>query len=91
MNHHFRFNNSAYIETEHPRWGLIIGVTTAIAVNAGKELFTHYQYKEGVPFPEDHPWYFETELAIKREERIKKEETKMLRKKKIHKKKLKKV
>ena len=91
VNHHFRFNNSAYIETEHPRWGLIIGVTTAIAVNAGKELFTHYQYKEGVPFPEDHPWYFETELAIKREERIKKEETKMLRKKKIHKKKLKKV
>ena len=73
VNHHFRFNNSAYMEVEHPRWGLITSVTTQRDVNIGEELFTHYLYKAGQPFPEDHLWYFETELAIKREERLQKE------------------
>ena len=72
VNHHFKFHNSAYIETEHPRWGFIYAVTTNRAIKAGKEVFTHYQYEEN-PFPEDFPWYFENELAIKREDRLQRE------------------
>ena len=74
VNHHFKFNNALYMEAEHPRWGLITSVVPVRDIKAGEELFTHYQYKDGKQFPEDHPWYFETELIIKREERLQKEE-----------------
>ena len=85
VNHHFNFNNSAYIETEHPRWGYIQSVTPwnmkevmgyslwkTEKLKAGEELFTYYGYKQNT-FPEDFPWYWETKGQILREERLKKE------------------
>ena len=79
VNHHFKFNNSAYIETEHPRWGYIQSVTPLRyspwmpeTIKAGKELFTYYGYKKAM-FPEDFPWYWEDQNKILREERLKKE------------------
>ena len=72
---HFRSNNSVYQETEHPRWGLIQSVTPTRNIKAGEELFTNYGYKSA-DFPDDFPWYWETKLAIEREERIEKENKK---------------
>ena len=51
---------AVYIETEHPRWGLIQSVVPTKALSAHTELFTYYGYgDEGGLFPEDFPWYFE--------------------------------
>ena len=72
VNHHFRDQNSGYIEMEHPRWGLISSVTTMRDMKAGEELFTFYGYGQN-DFPADFPWYFEAKLALEREERIVKE------------------
>ena len=73
VNHHFKLANSAYLETEHPRWGLIHSVTAIFwDLKAGEELFTNYNYGR-FDFPEDFPWYWETKIAIEREERLKKE------------------
>ena len=57
VNHHFRANNSVYMETEHPRWGLIQSVTPTKNIKAGEELFTYYGYGAS-EFPNDFPWYF---------------------------------
>ena len=60
------------METEHPRWGMIQSVTPTRDIKAGEELFTYYGY--GInEFPSDFPWYFETKLAIEREERLENE------------------
>jgi len=72
VNHHFRANNSVYMETEHPRWGLIQSVTPTRNIKAGEELFTYYGYGAS-EFPNDFPWYFETKLAVEREERLENE------------------
>ena len=74
VNHHFRFNNSGYTELEHPRWGLIQSVTAMHDLRAGDELFTFYGYKPG-DFPEDFPWYWETKLAIDKEDRLAKKKS----------------
>mgnify|MGYP001160223486 FL=1 len=66
VNHHFQFNNSAYGEIEHPRWGVIQGVGTMKPIKAGEEIFTHYGYKEE-GFPADYPWYHEAHRRIKEE------------------------
>lgn len=34
VNHHFQFNNSAFGEIEHPRWGVIVGVGTTKPIKA---------------------------------------------------------
>ena len=60
------------METEHPRWGMIQSVTPTRDIKAGEELFTYYGYGIG-EFPSDFPWYFETKLAIEREERLENE------------------
>ena len=77
VNHHFRANNSVYTETEHPIWGLIVGVMPQVDLQAGQELFTYYNYERtfGVPedFPEDFPWYWETKLKVERNDRLAKE------------------
>ena len=72
VNHHFRENNSGYVEMEHPRWGLIQSVTAMRDLKAGEELFTFYGYGKN-DFPADFPWYFEAKLALEREERLIKE------------------
>jgi hypothetical protein len=69
VNHHFRFNNSVYMELEHPRWGLIQSVTTTRDIKAGKELFTNYGYGKN-DFPDDFPWYWEKMRAQEKEERL---------------------
>ena len=66
VNHHFQFNNSAYGEIEHPRWGVIQGVGTIKPIKAGEEIFTFYDYKEE-GFPADYPWYHEAKRRIKEE------------------------
>ena len=66
VNHHFQFNNSAYGEIEHPRWGVIQGVGTIKPIKAGEEIFTFYNYKEE-EFPADYPWYHEAKRRIKEE------------------------
>ena len=73
VNHHFRANNSAYSEIEHPRWGLIQSVTLQRDMKAGEELFTHYGYEAGHKFPEDFPWYWDTLETIEKEEKKQKE------------------
>ena len=62
VNHNFHQNNSVYIETEHPRWGMIQSVTPKYDLKAGQELFTHYNYKKQ-DFPYDHPWYWKSESS----------------------------
>ena len=77
VNHHFKANNSAYVATEHPRWGLIQSVTPYEDLKAGDELFTDYGYDRNKnvagDFPNDFPWYWETRRKLKREERFEKE------------------
>ena len=75
VNHHFKANNSIYIETEHPVWGLIMGVVPTIDIAAGQELYTYYNYEKipsGVPqeFPNDFPWYWEEKMKADRETRL---------------------
>ena len=66
VNHHFQFNNSAYNEIEHPRWGVIQGVGTMKPIKADEEIFTFYDYKED-SFPADYPWYHEAQRRINEE------------------------
>ena len=78
VNHHFKANNSIYVETEHPVWGLIMGVVPTIDIQAGQELFTYYDYEQissGVPqeFPNDYPWYWEAKMKSDRESRLQQE------------------
>ena len=54
---------------------MIQSVTPTRNIKAGEELFTNYGYKNA-DFPDDFPWYWETKLAIEREERIEKENKK---------------
>ena len=56
INHHFTLNNAKYVEVEHPRWGLIVGIFLIKNIKAGDEIFTHYGYSK-MDFPNDHPWY----------------------------------
>ena len=69
VNHHFRLNNSAFIEIEHPRYGLMQSLTPTVDVKAGQELFAHYGYKSK-EFPADFEWYWNTLMEIEREERL---------------------
>ena len=95
VNHHFRLNNSAYIETEHPRWGYIQSVTPwnkhepmnkdGKFVKAGQELFTYYGYSKK-EFPYDFPWYWEQKNQIERDERLRKEAESLEKMKKSNKK-----
>ena len=87
VNHHFKEHNSNYMETEHPRWGLIQSVTPFVDMKAGEELFTFYGYGIKAKFPADFPWYWEAKMIIDREERLQKE---ALEKQKAEKKKIKK-
>jgi hypothetical protein len=66
VNHHFRMNNSAYMEIEHPRWGLIQSVTATTDIKAGQEVFTNYGYNRPGPFPLDFPWYFDAKTDLER-------------------------
>ena len=74
VNHHFRHNNSEYLETEHPRWGCIQSVTArnhnTDILKAGDELFTYYGYGKN-EFPYDFPWYWEMKAQIEHEEHLK--------------------
>ena len=72
----FRSNNCAYVETDHPVWGMIQSVTPMSDIQADTELFTNYGYGTPGDFPSDFPWYFETKLLIEREERLKEKEKK---------------
>ena len=69
VNHHFKFNNSAYDEIEHPRWGVIIGIRTTKLIKAGEEIFTYYGYKKK-DFPADVPWYHEAHQKYLEERRL---------------------
>ena len=69
VNHHFRLNNSVFIEMEHPRWGLMQSLTPARDVKAGEELFAYYGYKSK-EFPADFQWYWETLMEIEKQERL---------------------
>ena len=77
VNHHFKHNNTIYIEIEHPRWGLIQSVTPFKDLKAGEELFTNYGYdrngEQPGDFPHDYPWYWESRQKYKRQERFEKE------------------
>ena len=74
VNHHFRLNNTQYVESEHPRWGYTQSVTPLVrSLKAGEELFTQYGYTSN-KFPYDYEWYWETKRLIERDERLKKEE-----------------
>ena len=89
VNHHFRKQNAAYMEIEHPRYGLIQSVTVLRDMKAGEELFTNYGYGKS-DFPADFLWYWETKMALEREERLEaelKEEKKKMQKKEQKKKK----
>ena len=44
VNHHFQYNNSAFGEYEHPRWGVIVGVGTTKPIKARSLL--HYHEKK---------------------------------------------
>ena len=70
VNHHFQFNNSYYDEIEHPRWGVIQGVTTNKPIKAGEELFTFYEYKQE-DFPADFPWYHKAKMKLIEEQKSK--------------------
>ncbi len=59
VNHDFKFNNSAYIAVEHPRWGFILSVMARRDIKKGEEIFTNYGYKTKEDFPLDYPWYWE--------------------------------
>ena len=72
LDFHLRLYNSVFDETDHPIWGAIIGVFPLVEIKAGMELFMYYDYERS-DFPQDFPWYWETKLAIEREERIDKE------------------
>ena len=52
-------------------WGAIQSVTPLFDIKAGMELHTNYGYGQN-EFPIDHPWYWETKLALEREERLNK-------------------
>ena len=69
VNHHFRKNNTAFKEFEHPRWGAIIGVYAKKDIEAGEELFAYYGYSLGHNIPNDHPWYWEAKRELEKEER----------------------
>ena len=74
VNHHFSLNNSIYMETEHPIWGLIIGVYPQVDLRKGEELFTYYDYERTgqKDFPNDYPWYWEAKIQSDREKRLSK-------------------
>lgn len=77
------------MEIEHPRYGLIQSVTVLRDMKAGEELFTNYGYGKS-DFPADFLWYWETKMALEREERLEaelKEEKKKKQKKEQKKKK----
>ena len=69
------------MEIEHPRWGIIQSVTPLYDLKAGNELFTNYGYGKA-DFPNDFPWYWETIIAIERQERIEREEKEKVEKQK---------
>ena len=52
-------------------WGAIQSVTPLFDIKTGMELHTNYGYGQN-DFPNDFPWYFETKLALEREERLNK-------------------
>ena len=65
----------AYMEAEHPRWGLIQSVVSQVALKAGSEVFTHYGYTEDKrKFPGDFPWYWEAKEALDKEDELKEKE-----------------
>ena len=68
VNHHFTANNSAFVETEHPRWGLIQSITPQRSLRNGEELFAYYRY-ERQDFPADHLWYWEIKKKLKCDEK----------------------
>ena len=70
----FRSSNCAYVETDHPVWGMIQSVTPISDIQSDTELFTNYGYGKPGEFPSDFPWYFETKLLIEREERLNEKE-----------------
>ena len=69
VNHHFRKNNSAFYDIEHPRYGLIQSLTPTVDVKAGQELLAYYGY-ESKEFPADYEWYWNTLMELEREERL---------------------
>ena len=79
VNHHFRLNNSVFIEMEHPRWGLMQSLTPARDVKAGEELFAYYGYKSK-EFPADFQWYWETLMEIEKQERLELKEKELQKK-----------
>ena len=72
VNHHFKHNNTIYIEIEHPRWGLIIALLTTRDVKKEEEIFANYDYDPD-EFPMDYPWYHDQKIAFQKEERLRKE------------------
>ena len=66
---------------------MIQSVTVLRDMKAGEELFTNYGYGKS-DFPADFLWYWETKLALEREERLEAElQEKKKKKKKSSKKK----
>lgn len=82
VNHSFRANNTAFVEGEHPRWGVIICLQCQRSIKAGEEILANYGYL-GLDPPQDYPWYFELKKKIDAEdEEIKKKTDKKKAKKK---------
>ena len=74
VNHDFRFNNSQFLEMEHPRWGMIQTVTAFQELHPGEEILVNYSYdRHGpnpLPFPNDFPWYWEARAALEKENKL---------------------
>ena len=70
VNHHFQFNNSAYGEIEHPRWGVIVGVGTTKKIRAGEEIYSYYSYENQNNFRADFPWYHDAYMKYIEKKKI---------------------
>ena len=70
VNHHFQFNNSAFGEIEHPRWGVIVGVGTTKQIRAGEEIYSYYSYENQNNFKTDFPWYHDAYMKYKEKKKI---------------------
>ena len=70
VNHHFVEQNAYFDETEHPRWGIIQAVLAKRNIKIGEEILVHYGYSK-LPFPFDHPWYWDAYEELKKNESLK--------------------
>ncbi|XP_059087629.1 uncharacterized protein LOC131884018 [Tigriopus californicus] len=55
--------NAVFTDTEHPRYGNVVGLLALRDIKAGEEIFVDYGYKANLA-PYDFPWYHEAKRQM---------------------------